>query len=399
MNEERKIQKVKVSIMRNPIFAMWTGIMMIGDTEVVDGMPTAATDGRNEYYGRDFVKSQDHKQLAFAVLHENLHKALRHLTTWDKLWKENPQLANMACDYVSNQMIEDMDPHHTFVSHPTNNGKPFILLDAKYKGLNSKQVFDLLKQDLKGGTGVFSPGNGPPADSMDEHQWGVAKSLTEEEKKELEREIDQALRQGQMQHQKLNGGGAGNLNRELGDLLDPQVDWRELLRDFVTQTCAAKDTSSWRRVNRRFLSAGIYMPSLIGERIGQLVVGIDTSGSIGARELNVFLSEVKAIVDEVRPSSLELIYWDAAVASHETYTDSDMDTLVASTKPKGGGGTDPVCVEKYLKKEDIKPEAIIMLTDGYVGSWGTGWEAPVLWVISNNPKATAAVGQTIHIKD
>jgi predicted metal-dependent peptidase len=76
-----------------------------------------------------------------------------------------------------------------------------------------------------------------------------------------------------------------------------------------------------------------------------------------------------------------------------------MDTLVASTKPKGGGGTDPVCVEKYLKKESVRPEAIIMLTDGYVGSWGTGWEAPILWVISNNPRATAAVGQTIHIKD
>ena len=94
--EERKLKKVKIGLMRNPKFALWSGIMMVGKTLLDDDVPTAATDGRDEFYGREFVKSLPEKQLAFVVLHENLHKALRHLTTWRKLYDEDPRLANIA---------------------------------------------------------------------------------------------------------------------------------------------------------------------------------------------------------------------------------------------------------------------------------------------------------------
>jgi len=98
--EARKLQKCKIALMRNSKFVMWSGIMMIGDTSLSDNVPTAYTDGRNEVYGRAFVKRLPEKQLAFVILHENLHKAFRHLTTWVKLHKIDPHLANCACDYV-----------------------------------------------------------------------------------------------------------------------------------------------------------------------------------------------------------------------------------------------------------------------------------------------------------
>ena len=108
--EERKLKKVKISLMRDPEFAMWSGILMVGKTELRDDVVTAATNGRDEYYGRDFVKNLNEKELAFVVLHEAMHKAYRHLTTWKKLWKENPMLANAACDYVINIQLQDLDP-------------------------------------------------------------------------------------------------------------------------------------------------------------------------------------------------------------------------------------------------------------------------------------------------
>ena len=117
--------------------------------------------------------------------------------------------------------------------------------------------------------------------------------------------------------------------------------WREVLREYVKTMCRAKDTSSWRRVNRRFLSAGTYMPSLVGERVGRLVIAIDTSGSIGNHELAEFLGEVKGIAEEVKPSAVDLIYWDSAVASHEEYDEMTVSNIVSSTQPKGGGGTSP----------------------------------------------------------
>jgi predicted metal-dependent peptidase len=402
--EERRLSKVKISIMRNPKFALWSGLMTVGKTRVSDDIPTACTNGRDETYGREFIKTLDDRELAFVVLHETLHKAFRHLFTWKKLWDEDKQLANMACDYVINLMLLDMDKTNNVIAMPQHQGKAIGLVDEKYRGLNAKQVFDLLKEDKKNGEGMFGEGqplegDGEGNGGFDDHDWEGAKELDAETKKELEREIDQALRQGVITNNKVNGNGAGGMSRELTDLLEPEVDWRELLREFVKSTCSAKDASSWRRVNRRYLGTGVYMPSLIGERVGHLVIGIDTSGSIGGDELNEFLSEVKGIADEVHPEKVDLIYWDSGVAGHEVYDSNDVSNIVSSTKPMGGGGTDPTCVHHYLKEHNIKPEAVIMLTDGCIGDWGNEWEAPMLWTVVRNPRAYAPVGKTIHIKN
>jgi len=397
---ERKLKKVKIGLMRNPKFALWSGVMMVGKTSVVEGIPTACTNGRDEMYGLEFVTKLDEKTLGFVILHENLHKAFRHLTTWEKLYKENPRLANIACDHVINLMLVDMDAGETIIAFPRNDdGSRMGCYDPRFKGMHTKQVYDLLKKEQKERGDEGGEGN----EGFDEHDWEGAKELDAEEKKELEREIDQALRQGVIADQKLNGKGGGSLNRELGDLLQPQIDWREALREFVSSFCNAKDTSSWRRVNRRMLAQDVYMPSLVGEKVGHIAIGIDTSGSIGAHELSVFLSEVKSIVEDVHPDALDLIYWDGEVAGHEVYDMATMSNLVSSTKPVGGGGTDPRCMMKYLKEKQIKPECIIQLTDGYIGSaWGDEWEAPIMWVITENryssSKIVAPVGKTVHIK-
>ena len=396
--EERKLKKVKISLMRNPQFAMWSGLMMIGKTRIDDNCPTAATNGRDEIYGRAFVKKLDEKELAFVILHECLHKAFRHLTTWSKLYKEHPMMANAACDYVINLMLYDMDKDGKVLKFPVVDGKRLGLLDEKYRGMNTKQVYDLLKQQLSDGGGG-GDGDIPNQDEQfDDHDWDSAEELSDEDKKALEREVDQALRQGAMAARRIKGSGAGDMDRQLDDLLIPKVNWREQLRDYVKSICAGRDTSTWRRPNRRFLGSDIYMPTLISEKVGHLVIGIDTSGSIGRDELNEFLSEVKGIASEVNPDKVDLIYWDGEVAGHETYDAATVETIITSTKPRGGGGTSPSCVSKYLEDKSIKPECVIMLTDGYVGSdWGGNWECPVLWTIVGGNTATAPNGKTIHI--
>lgn len=418
MLEERKVQKAKITLMRDPRFALWSGILMVGRTSVVDNMPSACTNGRDEKYGRKFVAELKESELNFVVLHENLHKAFRHLTTWKKLHDENHQLANQACDYVINLKLKDIDPSEKTIAMPRfkdgmMKGKPMGMIDERFRGMNAKQVFDILKQEQKDkcsgegddegeGAGQGSGGNGTrEGEGFDDHDWDGAKEMTEAEKKDLEREIDQAIRQGVMAHQKIAGTGAGDIDRDLLDLLEPKVDWREMLREFVKSTCHAKDASSWRRVNRRFLSTGTYMPSLIGEKVGHLVVAVDTSGSVGQEELSGFLTEVKGIAEEVKPSQVDLIYWDSRVAAHEEYTENMVGDIINSTKPRGGGGTSPSCVSEYLKEKLIKPECIIVLTDGYVGNdWGRDWTAPVLWtIVGGYDDCVADNGKTIHIKD
>jgi predicted metal-dependent peptidase len=354
-------------------------------------------------YGREFIQKLDDKELAFVVLHETLHKAYRHMFTWRKLHDENHRLANLACDYVINLQLVDMDKDELLLAMPKQaNGKPLGAIDERFRGMNAKQVFDILKEEQSEGGDGDEEGEGGGSGGgggFDEHDWEGAKALDEQAKKELERDIDSAIRQGLIAEQKVAGKGGGGMGRDLSELLEPKVDWRDVLREFVKTTCNAKDTSSWRRVNRRYLSSDIYMPSLIGERVGHLVIGIDTSGSVGAKELNEFLSEVQAIAKDVHPDRVDLIYWDGEVAGHEEYSSSQVDSIIDSTKPAGGGGTDPTCVMEYMEEKAIKPEAIIMLTDGYIGNWGDKWNAPILWTIVGGNREFAPVGKTIHVKD
>lgn len=399
---ERRLKKIKIGLMRNPKFAFWGSIMMIGKTSVSATMPSACTNGRDEIYGAKFMDELDDKELSFVVLHEAMHKAYRHMFTWKKLWDIDARLANAACDYVINIQLKDLDPQQSLIAMPMKDGKPHGLVDEKYRGMNAKQVFDLLRQQQKeqggGGSGGGTGGEGSGEGGFDEHDWEGAQEISEEDKKHLEREIDQAIRSGAMSQG--IGGGAGNTPRDLADLLEPRVDWREQLREFVRAVCSNKDASSWRRPNRRFMSQGIYMPTMIGEKVGHIVIARDTSGSMGHEELSASATETKAIAEEVSPERIDMIDWDGVVESHEQYEGNNV-SQQAIQNMRGGGGTDPRCVAQYLKEQKIKPECVIILTDGYISDWGTDedWQnVPVLWAIVGGNTAMSPQGKTIHVE-
>jgi len=228
---------------------------------------------------------------------------------------------------------------------------------------------------------------------MDDHDWDGAQEMTDEEEQQLAREIDEAVRQGALAAGKMGSGG----NRDVNDLLQVQIDWRQVLREFVTSVCTGSDYSPWRRPNRRYVSSGYYLPSGISETVGELVLAIDTSGSIGIKELSSFLSEVRGICESVKPESIRILYWDTQVCSDEVYKQDALASITKSTKPKGGGGTDVRCVSEYMQQRQIKPAAVVVLTDGYLGGvWGT-WSVPVLWCIQSNKGARPSVGSVVHI--
>jgi predicted metal-dependent peptidase len=391
LTAEQRVQKSHVALMNNPKYCMYSGIFMLGKTEVRDDIPTAGTDGRNTYYGRKFVDKLDERELKGLILHENLHKAFRHTTVWKHLYKEHAQLANMACDYVINLMIADSDKDGKEVALPEGG-----CYDEQYRGMDAGEVYRKLKEkqekEKKNGKGN---GGGDPDEEeptgFDEHDWDGADEMSEADKQELAREIDQALRQGAILAGKMKGG----MPRELTEAMEAKINWREVLRDFVNSVCADKDNSTWRRPNRRWVDQDIYMPSAIGEAVGSIVVGIDTSGSIGQAEIGQFLGELLSICNHVQPESIELVYWDTKVAAHETYNRGDYEAIMSSTKPAGGGGTDPRCVPAYIKGKKLNPECVIMLTDGYVGSWGE-WAHPVFWGITTK-RITADCGVSVYV--
>ena len=374
---EQRLSKALVAIMGSPKYTALAGVLMIGEKTVND-IPTACTNGRDEMYGREFVEGLTDAELRGLVLHENYHKLYQHMSTWKHLWEIDPHSANQAMDYVINIKIAD-DNTDGFAVIPKGG-----LLDAKYRGMDTAQVFNLIHQSDDG------DGDG----EMDEHDWKGAQDLSDEEKGALARDIDEAIRQGALAAGKMGGTGS----RDLEELLKPQVDWREVLREFISTTCAGNDYSTWARPNRRLMSQGVYMPSGISQSVGELVVAIDTSGSINKRTLTAFLSEVKSICDTVHPEQVRLLYWGHEVVGDESYKTDELDGLITSTKPRGGGGTDVNCVTQYMTAEGINPQACIVLTDGHLyGGWGE-WSCPVLWTVIDNESAVPTAGTAIHIK-
>ena len=392
LTAEQRIQRAHVWLMNEPRYCLYSGIFMLGKTTVEDGVPTAYTNGRDVKYGRKFVEELTDAEIRGLVLHENLHKAFRHLVIWKNLYKENAQKANMACDYVINLMIYDSDPSGKDVKLPEGG-----LLDEQYRGMNAKQVYDLLKGKCGGdkpngedGGGDKRGGDDGGGGGFDDHDWEGAAETPSDVEEKWAKEVDQALRQGAI----LAGKLKGNIDRNIKDLLTPKVDWREALRDFVTSFCNDKDLSTWRKPNRRWVAQDVYLPSVIGETVGPLVVAIDTSGSIDGDVLSEFLSEVVSICSTVTPERIDLLYWDTRVAGHEKYEQGGFEGLMQSTKPRGGGGTDVRSVFQYVKQKALKPEAVVVLTDGYT-PWPDAVDVPTLFAI--NTELVAPVGKTVRI--
>lgn len=380
MTPLQRIQRAHVRLMRSEKFAFMSGIVACGNVTISDDCPTAYTDGWNVTYGAEFVGKLTDNELAFLVLHENFHKLMRQLTMWQSLFKADARRANMAADYVVNLMISDADPTETVATVISS-----ALIDARYRGMSTKEVFDALEGDGRGGTS----GGSDNGESMDTHGWG--QEVTPEEQRERDRMIDVAARQGAILAGKLGSG----LPRGVLEVLEPKVNWRELLRDFMSSVASGRDTTTWRRPNRRYLHQGAYMPSMYSESMGEIVVAIDTSGSIGERELSEFASEIVSICDTATPSKLTLLWWDTQVCGVQEF-EGDYTGLTSALIPVGGGGTRFDCVGDYIRANNIMPECVITLTDGYISAWGSPLDCPMLFAITSS--VVAPYGVTVRME-
>lgn len=383
MSVPDRIKRAHIAIMQHKVFAGYSGVLACGKVKFDENIPTAMTNGWDVTYNPKFVEEHmpTDPELRFLVLHEATHKAFRHLHVWNDIHRENHQLANIAADLFVNLALVDADKGEGFVKMPKLGIQP----DPQYRGMSVGQIYQKLKDNPPSGGG----------DGMDEHDWEDAQDgASAEEAQKRADEIQRALRQGEMLRKKLAGKGAGSEDGIFGDILAPKVDWKKALRDFIQETCAGRDEATWRRPNRRYLSQDIYMPSMQGVTLNELVIGFDTSGSVfGGDEMTRFVSELKVIIEQVKPSKCHVIYWDTAVAGHQTFEDGQF--AVQNLKVKGGGGTDGSVLFDYLRGKNLNPQAIVQFTDGYVGNWGNT-DIPTLWAITTNGIA-APFGTSIDL--
>lgn len=385
-----RIRKAHLALMNHrKEFCRFGGVLSCGKVEVTTEVPTAATNGWDIKYNPDFVAkyAKDDAHLRFLIMHETMHKSYQHLHVWRSLHDEDHRLANIAADHFVNLALVDADDGEGFIKMLDVGIKP----DEQYRGWSVKQIFQHLKDNPPEGDGEGSEGEG--GDGMDSHDWDDAQTGDPTQDKERANEIERALRQGDALQKKLSKEGSGG-SKLLGDLLEPKIDWRKVLREFVTATCSGRDEYTWRRPNKRFLAQDLLMPSMYSTTMNELVVGVDTSGSVFCGdEIRVFMAELGRIILDLTPSKVHVIYWDTAVTGHQVFEDGQF--ALQDLNVTGGGGTDGSVLFDYIREKNMRPEAIVNFTDGYVGDWGTS-DIPTLWGVSSSIKSPW--GTTIRVE-
>lgn len=411
------IKRAHVTLMRHPKTALYSGIMLMGESSVEEATFTAYTDGVNKRYSRTFIEGlKDESEVRAIVLHENLHVALKHLPFGRAMFKENHMLANIAADMVVNNMIDD-------IKDKIKGNEPLVklpdgaVMDTKFKNWSMRQVYDFLKEECppeeppppdnpdeecegeegegKGQGQGDAPTNGkgkpkPRKITINDKEYDLSQSdehdfekadVTAEEKKQLSEKIEKALREGGL----LAGRLGADIPREIRDLLTPKVDWRDELREFVTSSMKGKDEFTWRRLNRRGLANDMIMPTVENETISRLIIANDTSGSISNDMLTEYATELANICEVVQPDEVLVMWWDTTVHGVQTITEESYDALRNVLKPVGGGGTRVSCVSEYINSKQLTADCMVVFTDGYVEdtvTWAT--TIPSLWLVTMN---------------
>ena len=369
-----RMQKARAKMLiKHPFFA--TLLMSTPSVETRD-IPTLATDMDKLYWNPDFVETLDDDQLLTGLAHEVMHIALVHGM---RLMGRNPIVWNIAADYCINPVLVETG------FKPINNW----LLDDKYKDMSADHVYDLIMKEIdkKGGGGstsdkakkAFGDAGGMLGDIKEPEGAGDPASEART-RRGIQQRVAQAANVARMA-----GKMAGSLERLVGEILDPKVPWSHVLRDYMTRV--TKDDEQWSRRNRRF--QGVYLPARHSEKMGEIVLIGDTSGSIGNDELCKYMAEAGAIAEDVHPERIRILWADTRVAGEQVFEDGEL----IVPKPKGGGGTDMTVPLK--KAEDYQPEVVVLFTDGY-----TPWpsvEPDYPLIVCCTTDAPVPVGMDIRI--
>lgn len=190
------------------------------------------------------------------------------------------------------------------------------------------------------------------------------------------------------------GDMSGDLARAVETLKRPALDWRDMLRRFIT----SKNPSDyrWSPPNRRYVSQGLYLPALRPDGIGELALFVDTSGSITDHELARFARELNSILDDARPDKVHVVYCDAAVKHVAEFTPEDMPVTLEA---HGGGGTDFRPPFAWLADMDCEPACIVYLTDleAPASRFPSDPGIPTMWITTG--RDSAPFGDVVRLGD
>lgn len=372
-----KMQKAKAKMLLTQVFF---ATLVMATPMVVDAtLPTAATDMLTIFYNPAFIEGLTLPQVMTVLAHEVLHIVFKHGL---RRGSRNPQLWNISCDYAINYILVE------------SGFEPLAgwLYDPRFASMSAEQIYDALQEQMAEENKRRKANGEDKAEPSDLHKdtSGMGDDVQEpanmdaEAKAKAEQRIQQQVAQAASMA-RMAGKMPAGVARLVDEILNPTVPWQDLLRDYMTRV--SKDNESWSRRNRRF--ANVYLPSRHGNRMGEITIIGDTSGSITNQELARLASEVSEIAEAVNPERIRIVWADASVAGEQEFEAGE--PIIA--KPQGGGGTDMRVPLQHIER--YEPEIAVLVTDGYTPWPNVEPEYPLIVLCTT--KVDVPIGQVVRI--
>ena len=387
-----------------PFFAsLLYDLMVIKEVTNDPQIKTAGTDDKTIWINPDWFGKMPVPQRAFVLCHEIMHAVFSHmhrskgymaLGNGPDHKKFSFKKMNIAQDYVINALLKEAKagvmPKDGWYSDEFTGDD--YADDVYCRMADGDYDDDGTGAGSGSGDGDDGGSSGVGAGGFDSHVIPSA-SHGDDLAKDLEAKTERAIR-GAITAAKAIGRLPGCIERVMGTLLEPRVPWKEILRSTINTTMVREDTT-WRRPNRRALCRAepVVMPGPIGFACGEVVVQIDTSGSVSEDELSAFMSEVAGIFTDAKPEKIHLLWVDAKVAGHDALDNAGD---LTSLKPKGGGGTDMRKGFDWVRDNGVIPDTHIIMTDGYT-PWPEDAPPYSVVVVCTSDQDTCPFGVTIKL--
>lgn len=355
----------KMGIREPFIAAVMTKITKEVSTEV----STAATNGKWIKFNPEFIDGVDDQQMFGLALHEALHIVLMHV--WRR-GDRDPQIWNYANDAIINAYIRERG--YKLPDGGVNESWVTDDMDSEY-------VYKQMKKDEEEsgeskGAGGFD-GQGDMEDAPDEAT-----------KADLEATI---LASAEMA--KACGESSGLIDSILKSVGKSKVDWRTELRAMMTS--ASNEDYTYRRPSRRFISQGLYLPSLYSEGLGGILIAVDSSGSMTQEELQQIANEVTQIAGDLNPEFMQVVYCDTEVVAEQRFEQGEDIVLTC----KGRGGTRFAPAFEYADNYHQPIIGMIYFTD-MCGNLNECVEPPfpMIWANTSGRDTTAPFGVVTNVE-
>ena len=403
-------------------------LMRLDLVPVYDGrLDTAATDGDSIYVDIGFYMKLKAEERLFVLAHEAWHCALIHFIRRQDRDKDR---FNIAADLEIHFILTDEGLKAPFVLPHDPNWKGLSAEEiyerikahggkkggqcgmqegtesANIKGRAPGQGFDkhLEKGDAGGGSSdgqAVSGGSGGNSDGQSESGGsqsgkGHDPDYSPEVKPGAEERCRERLTAAVQQCERMQGRLPAGLEGLVKAILKPEIGWKELLAQFVTNCYGG--SRRWLPPARRHVWKGLYLQSQRTERL-RAVVAIDTSGST-AGDLPKFFSELLALLNTFGSYELTVIQCDAEVGKVEQFDDTCPLEPDREWEVTGGGGTDFRPVFTYIDEHtELDPNLLIFFTDGYGAYPERAPSYPVMWLLTHDGECRVEWGQQVRFNE